>query len=55
MEYLPTTAASGGFALLMLILGVAAGMWGYRYWMRRDPESLERVAAELKRLRNSGE
>jgi hypothetical protein len=47
--------AGGGFALLMLVVGFAAGMWGYRYWLKRNPESLERWAAELKRLRARGE
>lgn len=35
---------------LALLIGVAVGAWGYRYWLKRDPERLEAWAKRLKAL-----
>jgi hypothetical protein len=50
MEYLPTTAASGGFALLMLVLVIAIGALGYRWLSRNRAERLAAIEAKLKEL-----
>lgn len=31
-----------------LVIGVAAGMWGYRYMLRHDPDALEAIAAKIR-------
>lgn len=31
-----------------MLVGVAAGVWGYRYALKRDPEALERLAREIR-------
>ncbi len=33
---------------LAFAAGVAVGAWGYRYWLKRDPERLEAWAKRLK-------
>lgn len=38
-----------GLLLVGAFAGAAAGAWGYRYWLKRDPAALERWAQELKR------
>jgi len=55
MECFNPSAPSGLFTLLFGVVMFGVGMWGYRYWLKRDPESLERWASELKRLKARGE
>ncbi len=35
-----------------LIVGPAIGAWGYRYYLKKNPEQLEAWAQKLKRLRD---
>lgn len=35
-----------------LLIGVAAGAMGYRYILRKNPEMIERLAAQARALRN---
>jgi len=35
---------------LAFVAGAAVGAWGYRYWLKRDPERLEAWAKRLKAL-----
>lgn len=34
--------------MLGLIIGALGGMWGYRYWLKTHPESLERLFSNVK-------
>lgn len=34
--------------VVTLAVGVGAGAYGYRYWLKRDPEALESLAKKLK-------
>jgi uncharacterized membrane-anchored protein YhcB (DUF1043 family) len=47
MEMIP---ASGGFALLMLVVGLVVGALGYRWLTRNQAEELARLEAQLKAL-----
>ena len=40
------------FPLLVavLVVGVGLGAYGYRYWLKRDPEALESWAKKLKEV-----
>lgn len=33
-----------------LLIGVGSGAWGYRYLLRRNPEAIERLAAQVREL-----
>ena len=35
---------------LALVVGVAIGAWGYRYMLKRDPDAIERLAAQARQL-----
>lgn len=35
-----------------LFLGVPVGAWGYRYYLKKDPDRLERWAQAVKRARD---
>jgi hypothetical protein len=37
--------------VLAFLAGVAIGVVGYRYMLKRDPEALEHWASEIRRLR----
>lgn len=39
-------------AILGVLIGFAAGVWGYRYALKRDPEAIEKLAAQARRLGN---
>lgn len=34
--------------VIALLVGAAGGAAGYRYWLKRDPEALEALAAKIK-------
>lgn len=34
------------------VIGVAVGVWSYRYLLRRSPEAVERLAAQARALRD---
>lgn len=36
--------------LIGLVVGVALGAWGYRYMLKRDPDAIERLAAQARQL-----
>jgi ABC-type antimicrobial peptide transport system permease subunit len=36
--------------VVTLVIGVAVGAMGYRYWLKRDPVALELWAQKLKEL-----
>ena len=38
------------FGVICFLLGASVGLWGYRYMLKRDPETLERWAQEAKAL-----
>ena len=35
--------------IIALVVGVALGAWGYRYMLKRDPDAIERLAAQARR------
>lgn len=35
-----------------LVIGAGAGAWGYRYLLKRNPEMIERLAAQARALRD---
>jgi len=35
-----------------LVIGAGVGAWGYRYLLKRDPEALERLAAQARAMGN---
>ena len=48
MDFIPT--ASGGFALLMLVVGLVVGALGYRWLGRNQADKLAALEAKLKEL-----
>lgn len=36
--------------IIALVVGVALGAWGYRYMLKRNPDAIERLAAQARRL-----
>lgn len=36
--------------IIALVVGVALGAWGYRYMLKRDPDAIERLAAQAREL-----
>ncbi|MCZ2099115.1 MAG: YhcB family protein [Anaerolineae bacterium] len=36
--------------IIALVVGVALGAWGYRYMLKRDPDAIERLAAQARQL-----
>lgn len=50
MEFMPTTVASGGFTLVMMLLSFGACFWARKYWGKRDPESLDAADEAAKKF-----
>ena len=42
--------AGGGFALLMLVVGLAGGFYLRGLWLRKNPESLQRFLDKIKKV-----
>lgn len=38
--------------IIALVVGVALGARGYRYMLKRDPDAIERLAAQARQLGN---
>ncbi len=36
--------------IIALVVGVALGAWGCRYMLKRDPDAIERLAAQARQL-----
>lgn len=36
--------------IIGLVIGAGVGAWGYRYMLKRDPDAIERLAAQARQL-----